>query len=176
MCDEALRALIAPYPVCQYGVIAPGDLPFSVKVRAICRAECPCYGTSWSCPPAVGNVRACRERLMSYKQALVFTTVAEVTDTAVLEETLATRAGHEAVVRALAAGLSRMGADVLPLSAQVCQSCGRCAYPAPCPHPEKRIACVESHGILVTDLAERLGIAFYQDCHTVTWFGVILFT
>ena len=40
------------------------ELLFSERVRYICRTECAMYGRSWACPPAVGTVEACRERVM----------------------------------------------------------------------------------------------------------------
>lgn len=171
-----LDALIAPYPVCQYAVLPASDIPFSEKVRHICRTECPRYGKSWSCPPAVGEISACKKRCLQYENALVFTTMAEVSDAAVLEETLATRAQHEEVARALVRELQNRGAACLPLSGESCQICENCAYPEPCRFPERAIPCVESYGILVTEIAEKCGIAFYQDTHTVTWFGLIFFS
>lgn len=171
-----IDALIAKYPVCQYAVLPAADIPFSEKVRAICCAECPRYGKSWSCPPAVGEVADCRKRCEAYEKALVFTTLSEVTDTAILDETLATRGEHEAVTRALLAELEKQGARCLALSAESCQICGKCAYPAPCRHPEHAIPCVESYGILAAELAETCGMEFYSDARTVTWFGIIFFS
>ena len=57
------------------------------------------YGKTWACPPAVGTVEECRTRCLSYPHALYLTTLTEVSDIAKLEETLATRAPHEAVTR-----------------------------------------------------------------------------
>lgn len=169
-----IDTFISEYPVCQYEVIDTSELIFSEKVRQICKNECERYGKSWSCPPAVGEVAVCKSRALGYEKALLFTTLAEVTDTAIWTETLATRQGHEEVTRALCGHLRAHGFDVLPLSSESCQICETCAYPAPCRHPEYAIPCVESYGILVTDIAEKYGIDFYSDVHTVTWFGIIL--
>ena len=52
---------------------------------------------------------------------------------------------------------------------------GCCAYPdAPCRHPDKMFPCVESQGILVTDLAEKHGLDFMNG-NIVVWFSLILF-
>lgn len=96
---QALEEQLLELPLVQYAWMDIGDIEFSENVRHICRTECPRYGTSWSCPPAVGTVEECRERCEAYSGAFVFTTIAEVHDTENLEETLATRAGHEAVTR-----------------------------------------------------------------------------
>ena len=54
--------------------------------------------------------------------------------------------------------------------------CKKCAYPdAPCRHPEKMFPCIESYGILVTDLAEKYGISFMNGANVVTWFSLLLY-
>lgn len=166
---------IADYPVCQYEILPAEDIPFSEKVRYICKTECERYGRSWSCPPAVGEVEQCRRRCLEYEHVLVFTTMAEVTDASILSETLATRAQHEEVTQAICSELRKRGADVLALSSESCQICETCAYPGACRFPERAIPCVESFGILVTEIAEKCGIDFYYDNQTVTWFGLIFF-
>jgi hypothetical protein len=37
------------------------------------------------------------------------------------------------------------------------------------------IPCIESYGILVTELAEQHGITFMNESNVVTWFGLILY-
>lgn len=170
-----IETWIGEYPVCQYAVLSPAEIPFSEKVRYICKAECERYRKSWSCPPAVGEVRECEQRVRTYDKALIFTTMAEVSDASYLTETLATRADHENVTRKLCQELAKRGAHCLALSGESCQICETCAYPDTCRHPQKAIPCIESYGILVTELAQRFGIEFYSDSHTVTWFGLILF-
>ncbi len=170
-----IPAILSQYPVCQYAVLRPQEIPFSEKVRHICRTDCERYARSWSCPPAVGEVKACRERCLDYEHVLVFTTVAEVADAQVMTETLATRAGHEEVARALKGEFEGRGYRCLLLSTESCQICETCAYPNPCRHPDRAIPCVESYGILVTEIAENCGIEFYSDSHTVTWFGLLFY-
>ncbi|MDO4522849.1 MAG: DUF2284 domain-containing protein [Eubacteriales bacterium] len=171
----SIDEIVSQYPIVQYQVLNSQEIPFSEKVRHICRTECERYGRSWSCPPAVGEVKACRQQCLTYKQALIFTTLAEVSDASIMSETLATRAGHEDVTRAICEELKRSGAEVLPLSSESCQICEECAYPNACRFPGKAIPCVESYGILVTEIAEKCGMEFYYDSQTVTWFGIIFF-
>lgn len=170
-----LDEIISGYPVCQYEILDVSEIVFSEKVRYICKTECGRYGKSWSCPPAVGEVEACRKRCMKFQKVLVFTTMAEVSDTSIMDETLKTRRGHEEVTRALCGEFKKRGIECLPLSSESCQKCEVCAYPDACRHPEQMIPCVESFGILVTEIAEKCKIDFYCDNHTVTWFGLIFF-
>ena len=62
-------------PFYQYLWLKPEELPFSERVREVCRGECPMYGKSWSCPPVVGSVTECRERCLRYDKALLLVTV-----------------------------------------------------------------------------------------------------
>ena len=175
MDKQAVEAQLCQLPISQYAWIDPQTIEFSDRIRYVCEHECPMYGTSWACPPAVGTVAACRERILSYPGALVFTTLSEVDDIADLSAALATRAPHEAVTREALAILKPHVKDVMALSTEACAICEHCAYPgAPCRHPELMFPCVESHGIIVTALAEKEGIDFYGG-NLVTWFSLLLF-
>ena len=167
---------LSELPVAQYEFFETAELTFTSRVRLVCETDCARYGTSWACPPAVGTVEECRERCLSYPHALLITTMNEVDDIADLEGTLATRSGHEEITRQVAVLLQKMGMETYPLSTESCAICKQCAYPdGPCRHPEKMFPCVESHGILITDTAERFGIAFQAGGNVVTWFSLILY-
>ena len=169
--EEGLCAL----PLCQYDLMDTSELVFSERIRAVCEQECPMYGKSWACPPAVGTVEECRERCLRFPRALMITTVTEVRDIADIEETLATRAPHEEITRQAAALVREQAAEVMVLSTEACAICERCAYPGvPCRHPDRMFPCVESHGIIATDIAEKHGIEFFQG-NIVTWFSLIFF-
>ncbi|HAJ39135.1 MAG: DUF2284 domain-containing protein [Hominisplanchenecus sp.] len=172
---EKIEAFLADYPICQYGFLKSEDILFSDKVRYICEKECPRYGKSWSCPPAVGEVADCKKHCISYQYALVFTTLSEVEDIDDMEETLATRPEHEEVVHAICQELEQLSEAYFALSSESCAICSQCAYPESCRHPEHMIPCIESQGILVTDAAEKCGIEYFYDRHTVTWYGIIFF-
>jgi predicted metal-binding protein len=163
-------------PLAQYAWAKASDLTFSERIREVCRQECPMYNKSWACPPAVGTVEECRARCLGFSEALVITTVTEVRDIADLEETLATREPHEEVTRQVRDLLRQEAAEVLVLSTEACAVCERCAWldGEPCRHPERMFPCVESYGVVATDLAERYGIEFYGG-NIVTWFSVLLF-
>ena len=126
-----IEVKLSAYPVCEYAFVSPKELPFREEVRYICRTECPRYGTSWSCPPAVGTVEECRQDFCGEMQVL---------------------------------------------STESCAICEKCAYPdAPCRHPDRMFPCIESYGILVTELAEKNGITFMSGSGLVTWFSLILY-
>lgn len=176
MIDELLTQELLEYPILQYAFLKTRQISFPQRVREICRLECPRYGTSWSCPPAVGTVEECRQRCMRFPDVFVFSTIAEVSDSTNLEETLPTRMEHEEITAQVTQVFRRHFGEVLTLSTESCDICGKCTYPdAVCRHPEKMFPCVESYGILVTELAELGGMDFLNGANVVTWFSVLLF-
>lgn len=171
-----LEARLADYPLYAYEFITTDELVFADRVRYICEHECPMYNTTWACPPAVGTVEECKARVMAFKEGLMIATITEVSDIANIKETLDTRADHEAVTHAISRLIAEQSSETLTLSTEACAFCKKCAWPdAPCRHPDKMFPCVESHGILVTDLAERHGIDFLAGSNLVTWFSLIFY-
>lgn len=172
--ENKIEEILTAYPVFQYGFLDVGDIEFKEEVRHICKQECARYNSSWACPPAVGTVEECKRRCESYGKALVFTTLAEVSDVSNMEETLATRREHEEIVHGICKELDEAGLKRLALSSDSCAICACCAWPeAPCRHPEEMLPCIESYGILVTSAAERLSMDFFYDSRTVVWYGII---
>ena len=174
---ELLEARLAELPLFLYAWIDPKELEFSERIRWICESECPMYGKSWACPPAVGAVQDCREKCCGFEHCLLISTVAEVTDIANLEETLATRAEHEEITNQAAAMMAEQGVTPYVLSSEACAICEHCAYQEglPCRHPEVLHPCVESHGINVIPLMEAHGIDFQYGSNVVTWLSLLFF-
>lgn len=172
---DALEEALAELPLLQYEFFDTSELVFSSRVRHVCTQDCPMYGTNWACPPAVGSVLECQAKCLAYGKGLVISTVAEVYDVANMEETLATRGEHEDITRAVRDLLKEQGIAPYVLSTEACSICESCAYPdAPCRFPDKMFPCVESHGIVVTDLAERYGMECFGG-NMVVWFSLFLY-
>lgn len=173
---QTIESRLTAFPICEYAFIKEKDLSFLDQVRYICETECPQYGKSWSCPPAVGTVAECKERCSRFQEGFLFTFMAEVSDLENMEEMLATRKEHEEITRQVREVFTAAGARTLTLSAESCAICERCAYPdASCRYPDKMFPCIESHGILVTELAEKHGITFMSGGNVVIWFSLILY-
>ena len=171
-----LEEQLAAFPLYEYAFVNTDELLFSERVRYICRTECPMYNTTWACPPAVGTVEACRKRVMAFDEGLLIATITEVSDIANIRETLDTRAPHEEITRQVTQLVRQQARETLTLSTEACAHCERCTWPdAPCRFPQRMYPCVESHGILVTDLAEKHGIEFMALGNVVTWFSLILY-
>ena len=113
---------------------------------------------------------------MGFSEGLLFGTIVEVSDIANLEETLQTRRPHEEITRQIHEIIKTRSKRTMALSTEACTHCKKCAYPdGPCRFPEKMYPCVESHGIVVSDIAEKYGIDFLAGGNIVTWFSLILY-
>ena len=174
---ELFEAQLRELPLYIYHFFDPKTLEFTDRVRWICEHECPMYGTSWACPPAVGSVTHCRAKCRGFENALLISTIAEVADIANIEETLATRPDHEAVTNEVRDLMRSHGIEPYVLSTESCAECERCAYldGLPCRNPERMHPCVESHGINILPLIEELGLCFQYGENVVTWFSLLLY-
>ena len=174
---EKLEGQLSELPLLGYFFIDPGKLEFSDRIRWICEYECPMYGKTWACPPGVGPVESCRERCMGYENCLMIATVTEVGDIADINETLATRPGHEAITNQVGALMEEQGVTPFILSTEACTECARCAYldGLPCRKPERMHPCVESHGINLIPTLEENGIEFQFGGNVVTWVSLLFY-
>lgn len=174
---ELLEEQLSELPLYAYFFLDPKGLEFSERIRWICEHECPMYGKTWACPPAVGSVEVCKGKCLEYGDCLMIATVAEVTDIADINETLSTRADHEAVTNQVRDLMRQQGVEPYVLSTEACAECERCAYldGAPCRHPGRMHPCVESHGINILVPIEEQGLAFQYGENVVTWFSLLMF-
>ncbi len=174
---ELLDRELSALPLYVYDYIDPRTLEFSQRIRWICQQECPMYGKTWACPPAVGTVEACEAKCKGYASCLMISTVTEVADIGDILETLSTRPAHEEVTNQVRTLLRQQGVEPYVLSTEACTFCDRCAWleGQPCRFPEKMHPCVESHGInLLGVLADR-GLEFQYGENVVTWFSLLFF-
>ena len=177
MDKAALEERLAELPLYSYGFFDPRELEFTDRVRWVCEHECPMYGTTWACPPAVGAVEECRKKCMSYPECLMIASVTEVSDISDIDETLATRPAHEKLTNRVRDEMRELGVRPFILSTEACTICSRCAYldGLPCRMPGAMHPCVESHGINVIPLLEKFGLEFQYGENVVTWVSLLFF-
>ncbi len=176
MKQEEMEKILCEYPVADYRFFSPNDLTFSDRIRTVCKQECRMYNKSYSCPEAVGTPEECKARCLKYNSGLIFSSVAPVEDSSIMELTLATKPAHEELTREIKKRAEEIYGEVYTLSADACSICDECAYPAsPCRNPDKMLPCIESHTIVVTELTEKLGMEFFFGANIVTWFSMLLF-
>ena len=174
---ELLEEKLAEMPLYIYDFIDPKELEFSDRIRWICEHECPMYGKSWACPPGVGSVKRCSEKCLSYENCLLISTIVEVNDITDINETLATRPEHEKITNQVRDEMRQLGVNPYILSTEACTICERCAIldGLPCRLPGKMHPCVESHGINVVPILEKLGLEFQFGANVVTWISLLLY-
>ena len=173
---QDIEASITCFPICDYAFIQIKDIPFKEEVRHICRTECPRYGKSWSCPPAVGTVEECRSRCEAYEGGFLFTTMTEVSDMENMEELLSTRKEHEELTRRIKDLFIKQHQELLVLSTESCALCEDCTWPdAPCRFPDTLYPSIESYCVEVNRLASTAGIHYINGENTVTYFGCIMY-
>ena len=174
---EKLEEALLELPLFTYFYADPKSIEFSERIRYICRTECPMYGKTWACPPAVGEVSECQKKCLSYENCLVIGTIVEVSDIANIQETLDTRFGHEKITNQVRDLMREQGVNPYILSTEACAVCERCAYldGLPCRMPGKMHPCVESQGINIVPLLEENGLPFLQDVSTVTWYSMFFY-
>ncbi len=177
MNKAVLEEQLAQLPLYTFGYLSPGELEFTQRVRWVCRQECPMYAKSWACPPGVGSVESCRDKCLSYENCLMIATVTEVEDISDISQTLATRPEHEELTNQVGQLLRDQGVEPYILSTEACQICRRCACldGLPCRHPQKMHPCVESHGINVLPVLEKMGIEFQYGANVVTWISLLFY-
>ena len=177
MDKEKLEAGLTELPLYTYHFLTPAELEFSDRIRWICQHECPMYGKTWACPPAVGSVTECEGKCKSYVNCLMISTITEVNDISDIHETLATRPAHEKITNEVRDLMRQQGVEPYILSTEACALCQRCAYldGLPCRLPGKMHPCVESHCINLLSLLDDQGLAFQYGENVVTWFSLLFF-
>ena len=172
-----LESQLAELPLYTYEFLDPAKLEFNERIRWICENECPMFGKSWACPPAVGSVAECQAQCRRFDSCLMIATITEVADIANIDETLATRPEHEAITNQVGDLLRQQGLEPYILSTEACAECDRCASldGQPCRFPGRMHPCVESHGINLLAVLDELGLAFQYGENVVTWFSLLFF-
>ncbi len=172
-----LEEQLSQLPLYFYTYIDPRALEFSPRIRHICKAECPMYGKTWACPPAVGEVAQCAEKCLGYDKCLLIGTITETRDITDIADTLATRAAHEEVTNRVRDLFREQNVEPYVLSTEACALCERCAYldGQPCRLPERMHPCVESHGINLIPTLEANGLDFYYGGNIITWYSLLFF-
>lgn len=177
MNTEKFEEFISQYPVFEYRLLDTAGIASESRVRMVCEQECVRYNSTWACPPAVGTLEECEERIHSYPQAIFFSSVAEVSDVMNMEEMLSTRLAHEELTTAIARYLEGEGYETFTLSTESCDICKECAYKQgnPCIHPDRMHPCLESHGVVVSEIVEKQQMEYNLGGNTILWFSMVLF-
>jgi len=147
------------------------ELIFAPELLEYCKSNvCGNYNKSWTCPPACENAEEQREKIISYENVFVFTTMHKLEDSFDFEGMTRGRELHTS----LTIEFKKRAASPV-YGAGSCPACDFCAFPSPCAFPEKKIGSIEAAGINVTELSKAAGIAYNNGPNTVTFFSISLY-
>lgn len=161
----------------QAGFIDPAELVFYPEIREICRGNmCRRYGTSWTCPPAVGTLEECRERLLRYDTMLLYSNKYPLEDSWDVEGMQRAWLAFKQAVDTFHDNLKTFLDDFLLLSNEGCQRCVQCTYPdKPCRFPDRLHPAIEGYGLNISELAQKANMQYYGGPNSVTFFGGLFF-
>ncbi|MDO5408898.1 MAG: DUF2284 domain-containing protein [Lachnospiraceae bacterium] len=172
---EKIESIITEYPICEYCFGNTSQIPFSDKVLFICETDCTRYKHCWACPPHAGSIHDNIQKCHTYEHFLLFSTVTEVSDSWNTEVCLEAKKAHEALTRELRVQIEESVPSIYMLSTG-CAICDVCACPEePCRHPEERLMSTESHGIVLMQLVEEMGLCFNYGSDIAVYFSMVLF-
>ena len=159
------------------GVIETEKLIFHEEVRKCCEENrCGAFGTSWACPPGVGTLPECRERVLGYGKMMLFSRAYLLPDGMDFDGMKEAMAYFRRMVISLKKKLSEIVSTAAVLSNESCGRCGACTFPnAPCRFPEDLCHSIEGYGFNVSELAKQAGIRYMNGKSTVTYFGAVLY-
>ena len=173
---ECLEEFILQFPIYQYSFMKSEDIEFSEKVRSFCKRSCPHYRESWSCPPAVGKLEQCRDKCLKYTDVLIFSTVTEVDEKEKNIRSGETQKEHEKLTGIINSKMRDLGYITYVISSGYCRICDKCTFPRDyCRHPEEMYPCIESHGIVVSDLIADNDMDYYMGEKLRLMFSLIFF-
>jgi len=153
----------------EWAQISTSKLIFSPELLEYCKSNtCGNYKKSWTCPPACETIEEQKKKILSYENIFVFTTKHVLEDSFDYDGMTRGRKLHSSLTLEFK---KRLG-DVPVYGAGNCPLCDTCAFPSPCPFPEKKIGSIEAAGINVTELSKAAGVAYNNGVNTVTYFSM----
>ena len=141
----------------------PSSLVPDPAVRAMCAEDrCRRYGASWSCPPACGSLETLGRRMHRYSDGILLVSVIPVEGDFDIEGIREGDILHKKCCDTLVRQVRTFCPDILPLASGSCTRCAKCTYPdAPCRFPDNTFASMEAYGMLVTQVCQANGLAYY---------------
>lgn len=155
------------------------EIVLNAEFRSMCEANrCGVYGKCYMCPPDVGPIEELIASIRRYDRALFYQVISPLEDSFDIEGmTKAKESLVQVSQKLLDAVQPDPGAAVLHLSGGGCGLCSPCAkiVNAPCRHPDRALASLESYGVDVYQTTRNTPMKYINGANTVTYFGMVLF-
>lgn len=174
---DKLEKIILETGFYETGTVDIASLQYYPEIRRICEGNtCRGYGASWACPPAVGTLEECKQRVEQYSNMLLFTGRFEIEDSFDFEGMTDSMFRFKKMVEQLDRAIEGVLNPYQLLSNEGCGRCENCTWPdAPCRFPDRLYHSIEGYGFQVSQLAEQAGVRYNNGQNTITYFGALLF-
>ncbi len=117
----------------------------------------------------------CEKRVRRYHRGILVQTVGELEDSMDGEGMIETENAHKEHFFQLEEKLRTYYPQMLPIGSGACTRCTSCTYPdAPCRFPDKTFASMEAYGMLVTQVCQDNGLAYYYGPCTIAYTSCFL--
>ena len=84
--------------------------------------------------------------------------------------------GHEDLVKIIEDHLINNGYKIYTLTSDTCTLCPKCTFPHEfCRYPELMHPCIESHGIVISDLAVKFNMDYNISSRLHLWFALVFY-
>lgn len=161
-------------------LIPTADLVFRPEYRKYCADnECGNYGKNYACPPTCGTAEEMQQRIMQYKNALVFQSCSQIAD--IFDEALTkplkkrhTQMTLQTVRNCYSLDLPDSGLFIMAGPCNFCEICSL-QEGLPCRHEELRFSCLSAYCIDVTSLAKQCGMEISWTGNDVSFFSLYCF-
>ena len=175
--EQTVQQIAYQSTLYESGYINIKNLNYNPEVRKICEGNlCRGYAASWACPPAVGTLEECKERVSQFDKMLLFSKRYELEDSFDFEGMNNGLLDFKKTVEIFNHHLQPVLTDYLLLANEGCGRCKKCTYPdSPCRFPHLLYHSLEGYGFIVSDLAKEAGIRYNNGSNTVTYFGALLY-
>lgn len=159
------------------GFLRTEDIMTYQEIRDICATDvCRNYGKSWACPPAVGTVAECEDRIKKYGTFMLFSAKYDIEDSFDFEGMKTALFDFKKLVDEFNSKINPVLSDYLLLSNEGCGRCEKCTYPEKeCRFPELLYPSLEGYGLNVSKLSKAAGVKYINGSNTVTYFGALVF-
>jgi len=159
-------------------VINTDQIVFNPAFRPYCEENlCGQYGMNYSCPPDCGTPKEMEERVLDYKNALVFESQFIIEDLTDKERTKQAKAWHNSAMQRVIKQLQDEGFDGFMIGASACSLCNPCKLvnKEPCQFPALKFSCMSAYCIYVKDLADKCGMNYEYKNNVLSLFGMYVY-
>ena len=176
---DRLSSLAKSLGAAHAAIINVEDIKFNDDFRLQCEQNsCGSYNKNWMCPPAVGPINELKERVLKFKQGLLFQTVYQLENSFDWEGMQQGTADHTKIFRKVLDNIRSTGTfkELLPLNVGPCTFCSRCAFldGQECRFPEEAVSSVEANVMDVMALEKSCGIPYNNGKDTISCVSLIL--